>query len=70
MNLSDSIERLIRTWVPVVIGAVVAQIPALADAFNAEVLVAACIGGWYVIGAFLENKVHPAFGWLLGMPKS
>ena len=67
--MHDTLIRLIRTWVPIAVGAVVANAPGLEGAFNADALVAACIAGYYAVAAFLETKVHPSFGWLLGVPK-
>jgi len=67
--MDDTLIRLIRTWVPIAVGTLVANVPALDGAFNADALVAACIAGYYAVAAYLEFKVHPAFGWLLGKPK-
>jgi len=67
--LSDSIVRLIRTYVPLVVGYLVAQVPGLSGVIDTEALTLAVIAGYYGLAALLENKVHPAFGWLLGIPK-
>lgn len=74
MNLSDTVVSLIRTWVPVLVGSVVAWVTRklgwvtpdtaqLATAFTAIV-----IGAYYALARFLEKR-WPAFGWLLGVPK-
>lgn len=68
--LSDTFVRLIRTYVPMLVGMLIANFPFLADAFNTDALVVAMIAAYYALAAYLENKVHPAFGWLLGMPKA
>ena len=70
MGLSDSVVRLIRTYVPLAMGTLIANVPGLADVINTDVLVLAVIGAYYGLAAFLEQRVHPAFGWLLGTPKN
>ena len=65
---SDTITRLIRTYVPLVVGALVANIPGLDGVISTDALVVAVVGLYYTAAAALE-KWHPAFGWLLGMPK-
>ncbi len=70
MYLSDTITRLIRTWVPLAVGVLVANIPQLADVINTDALVVVVVGLYYGLAAFLEQRVHPAFGWLLGVPKT
>lgn len=69
MNLTDTIVRLIRTWVPIAIGTLISAVPFLDGVFNTEAVVALCIAAYYALAAFLEAQVHPAFGWLLGRPK-
>lgn len=66
---SDPITRLIRTYVPILIGALVAQFPFLDGVFNETVLTALAIGVYYTAAAGLE-RLHPAFGYLLGVPKT
>ena len=72
--MSDTIVSLIRTYVPVIVGAVVAWVcrklgwvtpdtAQLATAFTALV-----IGAYYGLARALEKK-WPAFGYLLGVPK-
>lgn len=72
--MSNFLVSLIRTYVPVVIGAIVAWVcrkmgwvtpdtSALATAFTGLVI------GAYYAGARLLEKKWPAAGWLLGAPK-
>jgi len=68
--LSDSILRLIRTYVPILIGAAVSRLPFLADLLDTAVIVPLVIAGYYGLAALLENKVWDGFGWLLGHPKA
>ena len=70
--IHDTIARLIRTWVP---GAVawLAGTLGLSAEWSADTTVAVTaliFAGYYALAAFLEERVHPAFGWLLGLPKS
>lgn len=67
---SDPIVRLIRTWVPIAVATLAVNLPWLADAFNTDALVAGFIAAYYALAAYLENEVHPAFGWFLGYPKN
>ncbi len=69
MNLSDPIVRAIRTVVPTAVAILVANFPFLDGVFNTDALIGVAIGAYYLLAAFLENRVHPLFGWLLGMPK-
>ena len=69
--LSDTITRLIRTWVPGGI-AWLAGTFGLSAEWSADTTVAVTallFAAYYAAVAFLEEKVHPAFGWLLGVPK-
>ena len=68
--LSDPIVRTIRTYVPMLLGYLVAQVPLLSGVIDTEALTMAVVAGYYGLAALLENKVHPAFGWLLGLPKN
>ena len=66
---NDSITRLIRTYVPILIGTLITQFPFLDGVFNETVLVALAIAAYYALASLLE-KVHPWFGYLLGVPKT
>lgn len=68
MMFSDTITRFIRTYIPIGVGVLVANLPFLADIINSDALVALAIASYYALASALE-KVHPAFGWLLGVPK-
>ena len=72
MNFSDTIVRSIRTWVPVAVGAFLSTFPWVEDLvdINEAALAFVVVGLYYTAVAWLENNVHPAFGWLLGRPKS
>jgi hypothetical protein len=72
--VNDTIVSLIRTWVPVAVGAVVAWVvrklgwvtpdtTELATAFTAIVIAA-----YYALARWLEKK-WPVLGVLLGIPK-
>lgn len=75
--LAQSIIALIRTAVPSFIGLVVSWLAirgfdldletqaALITALNTLLITA-----YYALVTFLERKVNPAFGWLLGMAKA
>lgn len=66
---TDTVTRLIRTYVPIAIGTLVAQFPFLDGVFNTEIVVALAIATYYTVAAALE-RVHPFFGYLLGVPKA
>ena len=66
---NDSITRLIRTYVPILVGMLITQFPFLDGVFNETVLVALVIAAYYSLASLLE-KVHPFFGYLLGVPKT
>jgi hypothetical protein len=68
--VNDTIVSLIRTWVPVVVGTLIAY---LANrGFNIDInqnaVVAATIAIYYALARAAEKK-WPALGWLLGVPK-
>jgi hypothetical protein len=68
--LSDIIVRFIRTYVPIGVGLIVGWL-ALPDSVGSDLTAALTpvfIAAYYAIAALLE-KVHPIFGWLLGVPK-
>ena len=67
--LNDTIVRLIRTYVPILIGTAISYLPWLTDVINTEPLIVLTIAAYYTLGAWLET-IHPAFGWLLGIPKT
>jgi len=70
---NDTIVSLIRTWVPMAAGFIAAQLLGLGiegDASAIEQAVTPIVmGAYYVIARGLE-RAHPAFGWLLGVPKA
>ena len=72
LNLWNS---LVRTVVPVIVGAVLSLLVQLGlepDPAVAEALSAVLFGGatalYYVVARLLEHYVSPRFGWLLGKP--
>jgi len=75
MNLSDPIVRLIRTWVPIGLGWLIAWLFGLAPwledvlSINIETATALTVAAYYALAAWLEN-FNPFFGWLLGIPKA
>lgn len=75
--LHDPIIALIRTFVPSLIGAAMAWATAkgfgideTTSASLSAALVAICTALYYAAVTWLERKVDPAFGWLLGVPKA
>lgn len=70
--IGDAIERWIRTIVPVAIAYFAAKFPFIVDQFHVapETLTVFVLTAYYTFFAFLETKVHPAFGWFLGRPKT
>ena len=63
--LHDYIVRLIRTWVP----ALIAWLASKGIDLGVD-LTAVVFALYYALVAFLEERVSPWFGWLLGVPKS
>lgn len=69
--MSDFVTSLVRTWVPVVIGYLVALgvLPTdLSDEATAA-FTAIIIGAYYLLIRALETR-FPWIGWLLGAPKT
>lgn len=74
---SDSIIALIRTAVPALVGTLLAVLinwgiqidQGQADTLSAA-LIPICISAYYALVTYLERKVNPNFGWLLGNPKT
>ena len=64
---------LIRTVVPVAVGAILAALAQanldLDEGLVTEVVTAVCITVYYAIVRLLEEHVSPAWGWLLGVAK-
>lgn len=68
--LSDSVARLVRTFVPIAVGWLVSVLGLSAD-MSAELTVtlsSLIMAGYYALARLLETKVSPEFGWLLGSP--
>lgn len=76
MNFSDYLTSLIRTWVPVIVGSVLAWLAAktgivLDENASGQVVLAVSaffIGAYYGLVRWLEPR-FPWLGWLLGSPK-
>lgn len=77
--MNDYFTSLIRTWVPLAIGAALSWLglhhinPALTAQQLANlitVLTAFVVGLYYAIVRLLEKYVSPKFGWLLGLAKA
>lgn len=66
----STVRAIVRTVVPAIVGLFIATAAKygidIPDGPLTEVVGALCIGGYYAIVTFLERKVHPAFGYLLG----
>jgi apolipoprotein N-acyltransferase len=76
-NLGDSVIAVIRTFVPALVGTLIAwlttngvALPEDASAALTTFLVALFTALYYAVVTFLERKVNPNFGWLLGLPKA
>ena len=67
--MSDDIVRKIRTYVPLLIGGLIANLPFLDEVINTDALVLAVVGLYYTAAAVLEAR-FPWVGWLLGRPKT
>lgn len=74
--LAQPIIAVIRTVVPAAVGTLLAwlavkglDLGSLQEGLSTA-LVAACTALYYAGVALLERKVHPAFGWLLGVAKA
>lgn len=75
-NFTDTVVSYIRTYVPALAGAIIGWAVAAGLPLNEDtesnltaVLVVAFIALWYATARFLESR-FPAFGWLLGVPKT
>ena len=77
--MSDFIISLIRTWVPIGVGLVVAWLTAQgildeetskAAVINLSATLTAIFSGAYYLGVRLLAKWQPGFEWLLGAPKA
>jgi uncharacterized membrane protein (DUF441 family) len=76
MKLNDTLIGLIRTWVPIGVGAVIAWFTAQGLSLDAETQTAVIVAltgvtqaVYYSVVRLLENKI-PAVGWLLGSAKT
>ena len=69
--LSNTVLSFIRTFVPIVVGFIVAWVQPFGIDVDTEtaisLLTAVAIGAYYTLGRLLE-RVNPKFGWLLGAP--
>lgn len=74
--LAQAIIAIIRTAVPTIVGTALAWLAAHGLDLGASqeliitALIAACTTLYYALVSFLERKVNPAFGWLLGVAKA
>ena len=74
--MSNFVVSLIRTWVPILVGTVIAwvistgiiDVSADDQARATGAATAAAIGGYYTLIRWIERK-YPAAGWLLGSAK-
>jgi hypothetical protein len=76
MKLNDTFIGLIRTWVPIGVGAFIAWLATNGLELDKETQAAAIVAStgaiqaiYYTIVRLLENKI-PAVGWLLGSAKT
>lgn len=75
--MSDIVIARIRTIVPGIIAAALTWLASTLDIVISSDTVTAVIGlvmtvilaVWYIVVSWLEKKVGPAWGWLLGYPK-
>ena len=70
-------DSLVRTFVPIVVGAVISFFVARGITLDPEfelvattALTAAFTGGYYLLARLLEVYVAPKFGWLIGLAKA
>ena len=69
--MGNFIVSQIRTWVPVIVGSLVGW-GLLPESLSEQAVIAfsgLTVGVYYLLVRLLETKVHPGFGWLLGIPK-
>lgn len=76
MQLSNQLTGLIRTWVPIAVGAVISWFATIGLNIDAETQVASVVAltgviqaAYYTVVRLLESK-YPAVGWLLGSAKT
>lgn len=72
--MRDLFDSVVRTFVPIIVGSVVAFLVArgvvLDEAFESALTVfvgSLFSGGYYLVARVLEVYVSPRFGWLLGL---
>jgi ABC-type dipeptide/oligopeptide/nickel transport system permease subunit len=75
--LAQAIIAIIRTAVPAAVGTAIGWLAAHGlniDPVTQQLLIGGLITAgialYYALVTFLERKVHPAFGWLLGAAKA
>lgn len=69
--IGDFVASLIRTYVPLLVGMLVAWGVLPADSSEpAIVTLTGLASGAYYLGARLLERRWPIFGWLLGLPKA
>lgn len=77
--MNDYFTSLIRTYVPLIIGAVISWLalhgvnPSLTDpqySIVVTTLTAVVTGLYYTVVRLFEHYVSPKFGWLLGLAKT
>lgn len=66
-SLSTSI---VRTVVPLVVGWIVSELPFLDESSVSSIVAPLVAGLYYTAARFLEEKLGPAWGWLLGRPSA
>ena len=76
MQLNDTIISVIRTWVPIAVGAAIAWLATSGLELDAETQTSLVIGitgliqgAYYTVVRVLENQ-YPQIGWLLGKAKA
>lgn len=76
MQLSNQLIGLIRTWVPIAVGAGISWLATLGLNIDAETQAASVVAltgviqaAYYTVVRLLESK-YPAVGWLLGSAKT
>lgn len=76
MKLNDTLISMIRTWVPIAVGALIAWFATVGLELDAETQTSLVIGltgvvqaAYYGVVRFLENT-YPQVGWLLGKAKA
>ncbi len=72
MPVGSLLPSVLRTFVPLIVGAVISILARLGDTVDSDavttIVTAGITGVYYLVVRVLEYRVKPQFGWLLGYP--